>query len=332
MLDTITSELKRLGLMSKLSSLRDLQILFMVTTPSNIPLWTIQSYSKSISNQSTTLSEFTPVLNGSFGSVYLVYREDGTQADYGFIKVSPGQSQALLQEGLVQSASWSILNAYGFEKAIPRVYNIVNHPSWGIGLCIQKIPGSAILSDFLQGNLLWKKPCAENDVIFLSILIQLATYLSILQKELGFHHGDLKSTNILLVRPTETFTKTIKIDTLSWTYTTSLEAILIDFGFASIGSSTTPMRNSRDIFFFIASLWNIPDFRKSVTPKLATKIVYWLHDGKKNWARWLECAYSENLKGMYLLTASENFNNIHCQPFSILKDIQSIYPQLISID
>jgi serine/threonine protein kinase len=328
MLATV-KELERLGVKVKSPTRQSLEVGIQFATPSSIPHW--QSTKSQLTHETTTLSEFTPVLKGTFGSLYIVHRETPEKQEYCFGKLSPGHSMSLYREGLIQAASWATLNSYGLVQAIPRVIDIFHHPTLGLGLCLERIPGSTILSDFLQSQLQWKTACVENDLTFLSILSQLSLYLLILQRELGLQHGDLKSTNILLVRPTDLFSCTVHVDGRVFTYRASLEAILIDFGFSSVHGAQTQHDMSRDIFFFLSSLWNIPDFRKSVTPKLATAVVRWLHDGQKSWARWLEVTTDDNLKGMYLLSASEQFRNTRCQPLAVLKDIQTIYPQLLTI-
>lgn len=325
----VVKELERLRVKINSPTRQALEVGIQFASPFSVPRW--QSTKSQFSFGTTTLSEFTPVLKGTFGSLYIVHRETPEGHGYCFVKLSPGHSVPLYREGLIQAASWATLNSYGLVQAIPRVMDMFHHPTLGLGLCLEQISGSTILSDFLQSQLKWKTACVENELTFLSILSQLSLYLLILQHELGLRHGDLKSTNILLVRPTELFSRTIQVEGTTFIYRASLEAILIDFGFSSVHGTQTPQDMSRDIFFFLSSLWNIPDFRKSVTPKLATAVVRWLHDGQKSWARWLEVTTDDNLKGMYLLSASEQFRNTRCQPLAILKDIQTLYPQLLTI-
>ncbi len=322
-------ELERFGVRAKSSTRQSIEVGIQFASPFSIPRW--QLTKSQLSYASTTLSEFTPVMKSTFGSLYMVYRETPESQGYCFVKFSPGHSLSLYHEGLIQAASAAALQSYGFSHCIPHVLEFIHHPKLGLGLCLERISGTAILSDFLQSNLNWKVACVENDLTILSILSQLSLYLLILQRELGLQHGDLKSTNILLVRPTELFSRTLTIDGNTFAYRGSLEAILIDFGFSSVHAAQTPQDMSRDIFFFLSTLWNLPEFRKSVTPKLASAVTRWLHDGQKSWARWLEVTTDENLKGMYLLSASEQFRNTRCQPISVLKDIQMLYPQLITI-
>lgn len=322
-------ELERFGIKTKSSTRQAIEVGIQFASPFSIPRW--QFVASQLSYGSTTLSEFTPVLKDTFGTLYFAYRETPESQEYCFVKFSPGHAASIYREGLIQAAAAAVLHSYGFVHSIPRVLNIIHHPKLGLGLCLERIPGTAILSDFLQSNLNWKVACIENDLTILSILNQLSLYLLILQRELGLQHGDLKSTNILLVKPTELFSRTLSIDGTTFIYRASLEAILIDFGFSSVHAVQKPQDISRDIFFFLSTLWNLPEFRKSVTPKLVSAVTRWLHDGQKSWARWLEVTTDENLKGMYLLSASEQFRNTRCQPLAILKDIQTLYPQLITI-
>ena len=279
------------------------------------------------------ISEITLVKLGSYGKIYFVYYQGTNKEEYAFMKFKLTKQERLLHEGLIQCISRSILSKYGFEYAVPRVHTFIRHPEWGLGLCLERIPGSHILSEYLKTHIQWNVPCMANDILFLSVLIQLASYLSIFQEEYGILHGDLKSTNVLLIIPCPKYTKTIELNNgFKWTFSSTFKITLIDFGFAKLYESMTNIIKGRDLFFFLCTLWNIPQFRKSLTPKIVDQIHSWLHDGTTNWAKWLEFSTEENIHGMYLWTESSRFCNVHCRPTAVLADIQRLYPELVSIE
>ena len=300
-------------------------------THEDIPEWQWSDEKKAFQSGYRSLSELTFARVRSYGKIYLVYYKGSSTNDYAFMKLKTKKMHTLIQEGILQTIARSTLNKYDFKYAIPRVHTFLRHPQWGVGLCLQRIPGSEILSEYLQSNLQWNRPSITNDTLFLSILVQLATYLTILQKEHGMVHGDLKSTNMLLIIPCPVYSKTVSIDKHTWSFSSTFQIILIDFGFAAIQKAVTPATKSTDLFFLLCTLWNIPQFRKSLTPAVLEQVRTWLHDGKTDWAKWLEFSANENIEGMYLFTDSAGFRNTNCQPLSILSDIQRLYPSLVTI-
>ena len=325
----IEEECKRLGFGEP--DIQNLNIWIQQQTADSIPEWNWSNETKSFTFGLKSISELQQIKFRTYGTIYFVYYQGAVHHEYAFMKFKLKKQDNLIREGLIQSIIRNTLNTYGFDFAVPRVHTFIRHLKWGLGLCLERIPKSHILSDYLQSHIQWNIPCAANDKLFLSILLQLATYLAILQKEHQFIHGDLKSTNVLLIVPCPTFTKSISIhETLTWTFSASFKLTLIDFGFAKFTENSTPTIQSRDLFFFLCTLWNIPQFRKSLTPKMINQIRRWLHD-ETDWAKWLEFSVDENIHGMYLLTGSTQFRNTNCTPIQILTDIQTLYPELITL-
>ena len=326
----VDEECKRLGFGEP--ALENLNTWIQQQTVTTIPEWIWSNETKSFIHSTRKISEITPIRFGTYGKIYLVYYKGTRTEEYAFMKFKTQKKEQLIQEGILQTIARYILSSYGFIHAVPRVHTFVHHAQWGIGLCIERITGSQILSDYLQSHIQWNTPCITNDTLFLEIFVQLATYLMIFHEHYGIIHGDLKSTNVLLIIPRPKYTKTITLTNgYTWSFSSTLSIILIDFGFAKLNEATTPTAKSRDLFFFLCTLWNIPEFRKSLTPKVVDQIRKWLHDGTTDWAKWLEYSTEDNIHGMYLWTESKRFCNTQCSPFSILKDIQSLYPELISI-
>ena len=300
--------------------------------PDEIPEWDWNPSTKILSRGPRQISEITFVKLRSYGKIYLVHYQGTAREEYAFMKFKQLKQELLLREGLIQCLARSCLATYGFEYAVPRVHTFVRHSEWGLGLCLERIPGSHILSEYLQSHIQWNVPCIANDTLFLSVLVQLATYIAIFQGKYTILHGDLKSTNVLLLTPCPTFTKTITLEgNKTWTFSSSFKLTLIDFGFAKLHGKMAHTTESRDLFFFLCTMWNIPQFRKSLTSKVIDQMHIWLKDDTTNWAKWLEFSTEENIHGMYLLTESSRFRNVSCRPFSILQDIYKLYPELISI-
>jgi serine/threonine protein kinase len=296
--------------------------------------------------QSLKYSDIRVAMNGTFGLVYLVYREKNMDAGYVFLKTSPTHPNALFLEGIFQSIAYSILSYYNFPYAIPRVLDIVRHPDHGIVLAIERKPGAQIFSDYLKLNLKWGHPNKINDTLFLSVLAQIATYLAILEHEIGMNHRDLTGTNVLMVVPGSPVQQNVQLDKIRWSLYSKNQAILIDFGFTCIGDRSGAIlasageylpeidfcpKKGRDLFLFLASVWNVEAFRSSLTDPVKQLFYTWLRDKTStNWAQWLITSAKTNLTSMYLLTNAGHFESPSCTPLQILRNISEFDSSIVT--
>ena len=294
----------------------------------------------------THYSDITVAITGTFGVLYLIYRENDKSSGYAFLKTSPNHPNSLLLEGILQSIAYTTLVQYNFPKAIPRVLDIVKHPTFGISIALEKQPGARLFADYLKTHIQWGTPTKTNDTLFLSVLAQIATYLAILEKELGMNHRDLTGTNVLMVAPKSPVHQRVDLETTSWTIHSDHQAILIDFGFACIGEQDGKViisageylpnidfcpKQGRDLFLFFASLWSIKLFRTSVTDSVKQLFYKWLHDKTSMcWADWLSVSFETDLMSMYLLTNAEQFKSPSSAPLEVLKDISKIDSSIVS--
>lgn len=296
----------------------------------------------------TKLSEFATVMNGKFGILFLVYHETVSSNGYVYLKASPDYPNSLLLEGILQNMAHTTLRLYGFPTAVPRVLNIVKHPNYGIVFTVERIAQAQLFADYLKNGIQWGEPSETNDKLVLSVIAQVATYVAILEVNLGLNHRDLKSTNVLMIAPSNPWKHTILLDSYSWTLTANNHAILIDFGFSCIGKATGQTivsagehlptfdfcpKQGRDLFLLFSSLWNVEAFRNSVSEKMHGLFRKWLQDTTTtNWADWLATAAQTNMASMYLLTNSDNFKSKHSAPIQVLSDISEVYPELIHFE
>lgn len=295
--------------------------------------------------------EFELAMKGNYGTILLALRESSASEDtkYCFIKTSETHNKTLLIEGILQTLAHSVLANAGFPKAVPKVLDICMHPTKGTVLVLERIHGSKMLAEYLSTHIQWGCPSDANDRLLMGILAQVASYMAILEKELGMNHRDLKGTNVLMIVPSEkpVLTQT-SLDAYKWDITSTAQTILIDFGFSCIGrpSGDTVIsageflpetdfcpKEGRDLFLFLASLWNLESLRKSLTPKAKALFQEWLRDNNQGtcWSDWLTSAIgteSDSLLSMYLLTSSSGFASSTCSPINILKEIAKNYPEV----
>jgi serine/threonine protein kinase len=286
------------------------------------------------------------VKTGKYGIIYSVLRHamDGQETTV-YLKTSPDYPESLLLEAILQSAAYSVLRAYGFSCAIPRVIDITKEESNGVVFSVEYNPQAQLFADYLSKSIDWGRPSKENDKKILSVFAQVATYLAILEETLGLNHRDLKSTNVLMIVPCDPWSRPVSLKEATWTLSGCQKVLLIDFGFACIGRSNGETiisageympkidfcpKEGRDLFLFFASLWNIPEFRSSMTQETIAYFHKWLRDTTDTlWAEWLVTAAQLNIKSMYLLTNADIFRSKPCTPLNILKDISAMYPDIV---
>lgn len=300
----------------------------------------------SYSYSNIRFSEFHLARSGTFGILYLVCREKEDEENYVFLKTSPQHKTSLLLEGIIQTIAQTTLEYYGFPKAVPKIYDIVNHPDYGTVFTVEKIQNAILFADYLKYTIKWEQPCEENDIAVFSVLAQVATYMAILEKVMGINHRDLKSDNVLKVLPQKKWSQTVQIDeNLKWTINADYAAILIDFGFSCIGQSDGTQvvsageyfskidfcpKQGRDLFYLLSTLWNLKAFRNSISTKAKKLFHKWLKDNtNRDWANLLKLNSENNVKEILLLSCSNDFHSEASEPFNILKDISLLYPQIV---
>jgi serine/threonine protein kinase len=347
-IEYVWKELQEIGFQGNVTSIDELHSWLRRIRLIYVPKLLKQTPNGFMSIQDITYSEFTPAMTGKFGCVYLVYREKGQDGNYVFLKTSVKHPQALLLEGILHSISHSILSWYGFPNAIPKVLDIIQHPDFGIVFSTQRIPGSQIFADYLKDALQWETPCEENDHIVFQVIAQVATYVAILESVIGLNHRDLKGTNVLMVSATEPWVKSVSVKSRTWSLRSNLQTILIDFGFACVGTEGRKTvisageylptidfcpKEGRDLFLFFAGLWNVEAFRKSLTEKGGKLFYKWLRDtSETSWADWLIASTYKNLQSMYLLTNADHFESAPSAPLAVLENIAETYPEIIAFE
>ena len=284
-------------------------------------------------------------MKGKFGEAYCADRLEGHTTQVCFIKTSPEHPQGLLLEGILQSIAHTVLRVYGFPKAVPQVLDIFQHPTQGIAISLERASGAKLFADWLEHGLQWGQPSGSNDRLLCEVLAQIATYMAILEHAIGMNHRDLKGTNVLMIATNQPVHQTVTCGETCWKINTQNQAILIDFGFACMGQSDGKHivsageflpeldfcpKEGRDCFLFLASLWNVEQFRKSMTPVMAQLFYKWLQTtAETKWSNWLQTYTPTNMESMYLLTSASHFKSFSCSPLNLLRDISKLYPSIV---
>lgn len=233
------------------------------------------------------------------------------------------------EEAILQAIVKTTLEAHGYMQSVPKIYPCVVHPEFGTLVCMEGIPNAVLASKYFSETLNFQKVSVKNDLVVIEILVQLAVYLGVLQRSLGFLHGDLKSNNILLIDPLATqkqFELTLK--GVRYVLAVQNQVLLIDYGFSSLQNAEKTA--GTDMFLYLATLWRLGPFRQCLTPEFVRLFRSWLTFGGKEWWRFIESGRdTPDLKFTHFQTQREEFTAENARPERVLSDIQTLYKQLL---
>jgi serine/threonine protein kinase len=269
-----------------------------------------------------TLSLERQLDHGSYGNIYLAKRNDTSV----LVKQPRMEEMNLLQEAVLQYLAQKTLEAQGLGWAIPKVYDVFVKEKT-ICFSMERISGISI-SDWFSHT-----PYADKDTWH--IFAQLSLILATLESHLNLDHRDLKISNLLL-KP-EPCTIHVEIHGQKWSLTSPFTVIVLDFGFACLGSELLrgkpwvnlgdgvlpPMdpcpKEGRDMFHLLISFLGLPIFREKVSQHVHDVIDKWLSIGKKSYGTMARRWSTENWS--YLVSSQPTFAIPSCCPISILQDL-----------
>ena len=262
--------------------------------------------------------------HGSYGNVYVAKRGETSV----LVKQPRLPEMNLLQEAVLQHLAYKTLDNLGLPWAIPKVYDIF----WKdkeICFSMERIYGVSV-SDWFS---LTKTP----DLDTFHLLAQISLILASLETHLNLDHRDLKSSN-LLIKP-QPCKLSIKLEKTTWDLTSPFTVIVLDFGFACLGSEAIrgiplvnlgdgvlpPMdpcpKEGRDIFHLLISLLGLSVFRENISKHLHEKIDGWLAKGKQSYGPMARRWSTDNWS--YLVSSQHDFAIPSCCPQKILQDLLS---------
>lgn len=242
------------------------------------------------------LYEMGPILaTGTYGTVYHAKRTRSTKCHNIVIKQHETTS---LHEAILHAIVHKTFTSLGLGFAIPELYEVTSKSEHTSVLCMamEWVPGSTLLDYFhiyftkitnaaihvtLPDSL--QKARAKNDALLLDVLVQVAIYLTILQKKLQFHHRDLKVNNIL-IRHTSARSRFVlrRLDhpLLTKPWECHHDVVVIDFGFSCMMGSdpfeagtffkaySSSINHGRDLALLIYSIHAFFPLDQYISPKL----------------------------------------------------------------
>ena len=255
------------------------------------------------------------------------------------------EAKALIHEAAVMTLAHIAVKKAGLEHTVPRVYEIFCHIKPN-SQSISDLNSICISMEYIHGNTLLKymrahfkrETVAENDIMFLNFVSQMATILSILQTTLRMNHRDIKINNILL-RDRSLNNPVI---------------VLIDYGFACIangvqepheempkieagaffGSRYACFKHGRDMCQFLYSLHCYFPYDKYLSPQLLELVKPWMMvKYKYGMANLLDGITSDGYaveekgtslifdEGIYYFLRRPEVDPLQCSPQRIMDDI-----------
>lgn len=198
------------------------------------------------------LYEMGPVLGvGTYGTVYHAKRIQQMQSsDSRNIVIKEQETKDIssytLHEAVLHAIVYRTFTEIGLGFAIPKLYEVTAHTKQSYCMAMEWVPGSTLLDYFhiYLSRITNAATCAilpesleqsrqKNDALVLDVLMQIAIYLTILQKRLQFYHRDLKLNNVL-IRHTSARSRSIlrRLDhpLLSKPWDCRHDVVMIDFG------------------------------------------------------------------------------------------------------
>lgn len=281
-----------------------------------LPSCDIRGYLSDASGLLFTLKPIGPLGGGTFGSVDAFMCEEEGQKYKVAIKRPKHPNINLLTEALFQWKLHNDLKPYGLSFCIPKVNKIFTYkPTNDIWFSMTAYE-PVLLSSWCIRNL------RRDGKIFGLLILQMALVLEVIEDILKADHRDLKVNNILVID--EPIDINVSLENVKKKITFPFRVVLIDFGFACIGTVLDVKREGevvdfcpkegRDMFQILVSIWRIDSLRSILDTVWGT----WIRNKIGRYTDLTEKA--KDLTWMYAVTDNTEFKAPLCSPNLIIKD------------
>lgn len=272
------------------------------------------------------------VNGGSFGDIRLATREDSHQKRDVYVKSPHLEAINLQTEALLQYSAHQCLKGHSIPWAVPNVYDIFRYQD-KTHFSMEKMEGV-----FLD---LWFQTSKQPDTDFFLMMAQLSILLCLLHQCIGLDHRDLKADNLLL--SPHPCRLQFQYGARTYTLDSPFQVHILDFGFACLGNITAESssaflslgdgvlpaidpcpKEGRDLFQFLLSILCVKTIRSVLSSSCMKSIESWTGTKFASMAQKL----SEDTSWIYLLTSSPEFTSPKSTPYSVLRDIVLLAPEL----
>jgi serine/threonine protein kinase len=277
----------------------------------------------------TMLCRLTPVRSlsyGTFGLIELFKRHTEKESIDVVLKRPKARGVNLLVEAFFQNYIYEHFSEFNLAHAVPKVYDIFFHKSFGEVMFTMEYIDGSLLSVWCLENI-----CKPGGVrLFVLLLLQIALVLEVLENEFRSDHRDLKVNNILV--------KDIPIELdITWRGKEKkvyfpFQVIFIDFGFACRGDEVDVRalkgleeldpcpKTGRDLFQILANFWSMPSLRGKLNTLWGKWIVERLSLTNTDYPCVRLCETKNDLNWLQTVTDDKGFCAPLCAPKKIIQD------------
>lgn len=247
------------------------------------------------------------------------------------------------QEAVIQWLCNKSLSQYGLGNHCPEVYDIYSNLG-SLWFSMSPVYNAPILDAYCITLPKWGIPRAENGIMLLKILSQVAMCCFVLERTIGFNHRDLKPDNIL-VKLDAIKEHRVTCNKFDIKVASSPTAVIVDFGFSCLGPGKTPWiqagsgvlppldpcpKVGRDIFMLLVFLLWRRDIRNSLIPEHLEFLKSSLHLTKERWSQMMSLRRNPS-DWIYMLITERDFHCPALDPIMWLKTCAVAYPEVVTI-
>ena len=338
----------------------------------NVPLWKYLHTLMPLNEQTytiipplhglSTIYQMGSVLAvGTYGKVIHAKRARNAEERHIVIKENETDTTSYsLHEAILHAIVHKTFTEIGLGYVIPELYEVTAHTTGSMCMAMEWVPGSTLLHYFhiyltrikhaattriLPESLEIARK--KNDTLILDVLVQIAIYLTILQKKLQFNHRDLKVNNVL-IRHTSSRSRSIlrRLDhpLLKKPWDCRNDVVVIDFGFSSIhGDSSfeaglfyksypSSMKPGRDLALLIYSIHAFFPLDQYLSPIcwrflqscMTTDSICILNGIQTDGTPCVSGSPIIFDEGIYHFLQKESVDVVGCNPYTFLKDVNNI--------
>lgn len=274
---------------------------------------------------------------GSYGLICLVHRKVEGKEEQVLWKKPRISLINLTQEAVLQHLAYKTLEAEGISWAIPKVLDVFRNEN---EICFSMEAIAGVNAE----EYLTLPTSSEKD--FFLLIAQISLLLWCLESHLSLDHRDIKANNLLI--KSEPCIMKVKIYEKVWHFICPFQVVILDFGFACLGSNglrSRPLVNlgdgvlppmdpcpkeGRDLFQLLSSLLSSKDIVAKLSPRVIGKIDQWLSVGTKSYGSMARRWSSENW--IYLVASQADFALPSCCPSNILRELLPELPGFLRVE
>jgi serine/threonine protein kinase len=239
----------------------------------------------------------------------------------------------MAQEAFIQHVALIVVEQAGFLGAIPKVYDVYRYGD-ECRFTMDYIDGRSSLDELYRAT--------DPGTTFIQILAQVCFILLTLESKLHLDHRDMKMTNLWIRKKPVSYIFTDSCTGLAWHTAAPFQVVLLDFGFACLGSTEGHAllnlgdgvfpdldpcpKEGRDLFQCIVSLWSVDAVRDRLPADIQEEVAGWLTTYADLAKRFTGSSWS------YAVTSDPKFRFSNLHPAAVLMRLARRWPAYVSFN